>query len=487
MLDVYKTRYKFTGEPFRLSPDHSFAFPHPSFSNAGAYLEYGISQGEGFIAITGAAGTGKTTLINQLLAKLDRTRIAAARLSAAQLDSDKLLTLVAHAFGLQLEAGRESSPLPALEQFLRQQDQRGRPAVLIVDEAQGLSLDALEELRLLSNIQFGSRLLLQVFLVGQEPLMEMIRAPEMEHLHQRLVAATHLQPLDLDQTVDYVEHRLCHVGWKGDPTISEAALRLVHTLSGGVPRRINLVCHRLFLSAGLLDKHALDGDDARHVAEELCREGLLNREPCEDDSIDDVPTAHANGAGTPVRSLPRPGSSAHSQQSVQSAPMRDPETPMAEVAEQMPPPARGAGNTDTVPSDDHRGRKGTAVGSVQADALDGFSGGANGTDRLLSSSKDLDVRSPKRRPWWRGAALGVLGCLGLFAAGGLGITDRSGETLRTPAVSDSGGGEASVPEPVLASRTTSSDPGSVKEPQTTGAARGDSVPVAAAPHPFPAK
>ena len=278
MLDIYKSRYQLKDHPFRLSPDHRFSFDHPSYANAKAYLQYAISQGEGFIAVTGQPGTGKTTLIHGLLAELDTTRMQVAMLTCAQLDLQNLIEMVATSFGLKSNGGSVASLLLKLEEFLVRESRHGRHAALIVDEAQGMSTDSLEELRLLSNLQYDNRLLMQVFLVGQEPLLDMIHAPGMEHLQQRLIAATHLEPLDLEETVTYVEHRLCHVGWQGDPAISEGALRLVHTFSGGVPRRINLICHRLFLYGGLEGKHELLGEDARQVIEELQKERVLSRD-----------------------------------------------------------------------------------------------------------------------------------------------------------------------------------------------------------------
>ena len=212
MLDVYKTCYRLKGQPFRLSPDYHFSFGHRSYDNAKTYLKYAISEGEGFVVITGGPGTGKTILISALQAEFDKTRVKVATLINTQLDSRHLVKMVVDAFGLGLKDKSDAGSLSELEKFLKQQSQRGRRAILIVDEAQGMSPAALEELRLLSNLQHDNRLLLQVFLVGQEHLLDMIHAPGMEQLHQRLVAASHLEPLDLDETVDYVEHRLCHVG-----------------------------------------------------------------------------------------------------------------------------------------------------------------------------------------------------------------------------------------------------------------------------------
>ena len=307
MLDVYRTYYKLTGEPFRLSPDHRFSLGHSSYANAKAYLDYALLQGEGFIAITGAPGTGKTTLISDILAGFEQTDMQVATLTSTQLESRDLLHMVAHSFDLHPEDRSKANLLLELERFLNQQSYRGHRTILIVDEAQSLSPSALEELRLLANMQRKDQLLLQIFLVGQEKLLDLIRAPGMEQLQQRLVAASVLEPLDLDETVDYVEHRLCLVAWRGDPAISEDALRLVYKYSGGIPRRINMICNRLFLYGGMQQKHELLGEDARTVIDELHQEFLL---PAElpggggDGQQTDVEQS-TDGAATPVRSLPR--------------------------------------------------------------------------------------------------------------------------------------------------------------------------------------
>ena len=273
MLDVYTSCYQLTGQPFRLSPDYRFSFSHRTYDEAKAYLKYATFEGEGFVVITGAPGTGKTTLIGALLAELDQSRASVASLANEQLDQRELIHRVNDAFGLPADKG--VAPLPKLMRFLNQNQINGGRAILIVDEAQSLTPKALEELRLLSNLQNMDGLLLQIFLLGQDPLMDMIRAPGMEQLQQRLIAASHLEPLQLSETVAYVEHRLRLVGWRNDPAFTEESMNLIHRFSGGVPRRINLICHRLFLRGGLDQKHQLTGEDALYVVVELHREGLL--------------------------------------------------------------------------------------------------------------------------------------------------------------------------------------------------------------------
>jgi len=275
MLDVYKSVYNLEGQPFRLSPDYRFSFGHPTYEDAKSYLKYAINEGEGIVAITGAPGTGKTTLIASLIAELDVGHVHVGVVTNVQLDTSNLIDMVVDAFSLQIEHSDSVSLIKEFKQFLRREHQKGRRVILIVDEAQGLTAELLEELRLLSNLQHNTELLLQIFLVGQEPLMDIIRSPGMEQLHQRLIAAAQLKPLSFEETVDYIKHRLNCVGWKDDPVFSDEVFSLIHKFSVGVPRRINLICHRLFLHVGLKGKHQLVGGDALNVIVELHREGLL--------------------------------------------------------------------------------------------------------------------------------------------------------------------------------------------------------------------
>ncbi|GMR16775.1 MAG: XrtA-associated ATPase [Gammaproteobacteria bacterium] len=275
MLDVYKSVYNLKGQPFRLSPDYRFSFGHRTYNDAKSYLKYAINEGEGIVAITGAPGTGKTTLIASLIAELDPTQVRVGVVTNVQLNTNNLVDMVVDAFSLQIDRSDGDSLMNEFTAFLIHQSAKDRRVILIVDEAQGLSAESLEELRLLSNLQHNTCLLLQIFLVGQEPLMEIVRSPGMEQLHQRLIAAAQLKPLDFEQTIDYIVHRLNCVGWDNDPAFADEALSLIHKFSAGVPRRINLITHRLFLHAGLEGKHKLVGGDALNVIVELHKEGLL--------------------------------------------------------------------------------------------------------------------------------------------------------------------------------------------------------------------
>lgn len=237
-------------------------------------MDYALRRAEGFIMVTGRPGTGKTTLVEDLLSSLPRKHVVTSRLVSSQLQAEDLLRLVAFSFGLHAESQDKAGILHAVEHFLLGQAKQRKHVLLVIDEAQGLATEALEELRLLTNFHAQGRPLLQFFLVGQEPLRDMVRAPEMEQFHQRLIAACHLDPMGGDETRAYVEHRLQHAGWKGDPEIREDVFFLIHRFSLGIPRRINQLCSRLFLRGAVEGKHYLDGQDVLAVTEEL-REELL--------------------------------------------------------------------------------------------------------------------------------------------------------------------------------------------------------------------
>lgn len=271
---MYDSYYGFSEEPFRLSPDHHFAYQHRGYKKARAYMAYAFMRAEGFVMVTGRPGTGKTTLVGALVEDLAKERVHTANLVCSQLQADDLLSMVAYEFGCDTDIRDKGQLLQFLTRQLQKWHREGRRALLIVDEAQDLSVSAMEELRLLTNIQVGGRPLLQIFLLGQPELRELILSPQLEQVHQRIVAASHLQPLELDETETYVRHRLQTAGWRNDPEISKPVYSLIHKFSDGVPRRINLICSRLMLHGSVEQKHRIGVEDMRSVVEELQGESL---------------------------------------------------------------------------------------------------------------------------------------------------------------------------------------------------------------------
>ncbi len=269
---MYEDFYRLTGKPFQLSPDPAFYFGSKGHSSAFSYLKYGVYQGEGFLVITGDIGTGKTTLVRALLDELDTGEVVAAQIVNTQLDADDLLRSVATAFGINVGLDGKAHLIATIEAFLLTTFQRGKRALLIVDEAQNLGARSLEELRMLSNFQCGDNALLQSFLIGQPELRMLMRSPLMEQFRQRVIASYHLGPLDQADTRAYVEHRLGHVGWKSDPQFEADAFVAIHRATGGVPRKINSLCNRVLLAAYLSEKHVIGRADIAAAVAEMTSE-----------------------------------------------------------------------------------------------------------------------------------------------------------------------------------------------------------------------
>ena len=311
---MYEEFYNLRAEPFRLSPDHRFCFGHSSYNKAKAYMNYAYQRAEGFVMITGRPGTGKTTLVNDLVNSLDSREAHIGMLVCTQLEAEDLLRMVADAFGLPSNTSQKSQLLQNLSKLFNECYSAGRRALLIIDEAQDLSQSALEELRLLTNLQLNSQPLLQIFLLGQEELRDMVQQPSMEQVHQRLVAACHLRTLDEENTKAYIKHRLSQVGWTGDPAISEAVYPVIHKFSLGIPRRINMICSRLLLHGCVEELHKIGIKDAKAVLNEIKQEQLTSEEiPADSDfdvedsyeqpqgaSVEDIQQAKKKVLNTPV-------------------------------------------------------------------------------------------------------------------------------------------------------------------------------------------
>jgi putative secretion ATPase (PEP-CTERM system associated) len=271
---MYKTFYGLSSKPFQLNPDPSFYFGSKQHRRAQAYLEYGMHQNEGFIVITGEVGAGKTTIVRGLLDSLDPEKVVAAQLVSTQLDADDTLRLVGAAFGLRTKDLAKSDVLMSLEAFLISMTTKGKRCLLVVDEAQNLSARAVEELRMLSNFQYGNQALLQSFLVGQPEFRQVLQSPHMMQFRQRVIATCHIGPLDVSETQAYIEHRLHHAGAADSPSISAAAYEAIFKASSGIPRRINSVCDRLLLFGYLNQQKSFDVADVDEVAREIFEETI---------------------------------------------------------------------------------------------------------------------------------------------------------------------------------------------------------------------
>jgi general secretion pathway protein A len=269
---MYESFYGLSSKPFQLNPDPSFYFSSKQHSRAKAYLEYGVSRHEGFVVITGEIGAGKTMTLRALIEGLHGSNVVTGHLVTTQLDAEDTLRMVGSAFGFKVKDVAKSELLVTLEAFLLSQTSQGKRCLLIVDEAQNLTPRAVEELRMLSNFQYGNQALLQTFLVGQPEFRQILQRPEMEQFRQRVSATCHIGPLDAEETKGYIEHRLKCAGSSGLPSFDEDVFEAVHKASNGIPRRINALCDRLLLMGFLCDRSHLTASDVGEVVREFSQE-----------------------------------------------------------------------------------------------------------------------------------------------------------------------------------------------------------------------
>lgn len=273
---MYEEFYGLTEEPFRLTPDSRLCFSHTSYKNAKAYMQYALYRGEGFIVVTGHPGTGKSTLISDLTREFEGGKVMFTSLACPQIEGDELLRLIALNFNLDAHTEHKSLLIHSLTCYFQELYRQGRRSLLIIDEAQDLPANALEELRLLTNLQQNNQPLLQIFLVGQNELRETILSPGLEQLHQRIVATCHLESLSEEDTKVYVKYRLAKVGWDNNPELSDDIFPQLFQYSQGIPRIINLICSRLLLHGMVEERHQLSAKDMQVVIDSLLQEQLLS-------------------------------------------------------------------------------------------------------------------------------------------------------------------------------------------------------------------
>ncbi|MCU7892516.1 MAG: AAA family ATPase [Candidatus Thiodiazotropha sp. (ex Ustalcina ferruginea)] len=222
MKKMYESFFGFKDTPFRLSADEKFRYAHNNYKRASAYMAYALEQGEGFVMITGSPGSGKTTLCRDVISEIDSSKIDVINLVTSQLQAEELLRKVALEYGLPAESFNKATLLTSIHKHIADLHSTGKRSIIFLDEAQNLTSNGLEELRLLSNLQEGKHSLLQIVLIGHGELRESVLRPGMEHIQQRLIATCHLEPMTAEQTEGYITHRLGMVGWKTDPSFQQS-------------------------------------------------------------------------------------------------------------------------------------------------------------------------------------------------------------------------------------------------------------------------
>lgn len=276
---MYDNHYGLSGRPFQLTPDPAFWFDTATHRKAMAYLGYGLSQAEGFVVVTGDPGAGKTTLVGHLMNMIDPARLHVVRIVTSQIEAHDLLHLVAEGLGADTRGLVKAQVLSAVEKGLHAVARTGKRTLLIVDEAQALPMQSVEELRMLSNFQAGGHALLQIFLLGQPEFRERLADPALEQLRQRVIATHHLEAMGADELGPYLAHRLSVVGWQGRPDFTEDAVAAMYRWSGGSPRKVNQLASRVLLFGAIEQIERFDAEDVEAVIADL---------------VDDAPVAVAS-------------------------------------------------------------------------------------------------------------------------------------------------------------------------------------------------
>lgn len=261
--------YELDMAPFRLTPDPNFFYAGQTHTKALAYLRYGLQQGEGVIVLTGDAGTGKSTLISYLLSQLDPSKHVTAHLATSNLEPSDVLQMAATALNVVATGTSKADILGDIARFVEEQREQGRKVLLIVDEVQNMPRASLEELRMLTNLNRSDGSGVQCFLIGQTQFRDLLDHPEMEQLRQRVIGSCHLEPFSIEETQNYIAHRLEVANWQGKPSFDESIPAMIHKVTGGIPRRINVLFARLLVHGAIEKRDHLDKGDCQSAIEDL--------------------------------------------------------------------------------------------------------------------------------------------------------------------------------------------------------------------------
>jgi general secretion pathway protein A len=254
---VYLEFYGLRQSPFDITPNPRFLFHSTKHREAFNHLLYGIQQRKGFVQLTGEVGAGKTTLCRALLEQLDG-KFSTALILNPVLSGDELMKAIATEFGLEVRGRDRLETLAIISDFLLRQTLAGKETVLIVDEAQNLTVDLLEQVRLISNIETDDRKLLQIVLMGQPELRERLNSHQLRQLRQRITVRYHLNPLTRTEVGQYIHHRLALAGSKGMPSFTAPAVWRVFSYSKGIPRLVNAVCDKALLAGFVERSHRIN-------------------------------------------------------------------------------------------------------------------------------------------------------------------------------------------------------------------------------------
>jgi general secretion pathway protein A len=289
---MYQEYYGLVRSPFEMTPDPAFLYLGEVHREGLAILDYGVRARKGFVLLTGEVGTGKTTLLHSLLSQLDRETLAAFIFNP-RLEPLDFFRMLFDEYGIEKPCRTKAEYLLTLNRFLIERLERNQTSVLIVDEAQNLSPEMLEEIRLLSNLETPTSKLIQILLVGQPELWEMLSRPELRQLRQRIVLRFDLRPFRAEETSSYVQERLRLAGYTGKGIFKTNGFRAIHELSGGVPRVVNTLCDGALLLGFARDRATLGAAEVEEVARDL---GLgPNQRPAEAADRDRSPARARRG------------------------------------------------------------------------------------------------------------------------------------------------------------------------------------------------
>lgn len=270
---MYTEFFGLSAKPFELLPNPKFLYLSKGHRKALSYLQYGVQEHAGFTLLTGEVGSGKTTLLRDIINKVGADTTL-SMIFNTRVDGQQLIGMINEDFGLEVEGKDKVILLRDLNDFLLAECTSGRQPIIIIDEAQNLSADALEEIRMLSNLEADSFKLVQIILVGQPELKQLIAKPSLRQLRQRISISCHLYPLNREESEEYIFHRLATVGSRDCVVFKDGVFDMIYRFSGGIPRLINLLCDFLLLSAFVEESKEIDIELVKDAVNELSFEEL---------------------------------------------------------------------------------------------------------------------------------------------------------------------------------------------------------------------